>query len=256
MCIITFQMNEHPKYKLMIAANRDESYARPSQQAHYWQDAPQLLAGKDLKAGGTWLGITKTGKFAAITNYRDVKTMYNKYPKSRGDILTDYLLGSDSPDMFVKTLRQSRHEYGGFNVLLGTIDRLLYYSPQLDETEVIQKGVHSISNAHLHSNWPKMQRAKTALAETPENEPNEIIQALLRQLADRHQAETTDLPDTGISLTLEEKLSSIFIETDGYGTKCSTVLLITHDNQVEFVERTYLEDKSKYKDVHFQFNII
>src|SRR5699024_227152 len=121
---------------------------------------------RDLKAGGTWLGMTKSGKFAAITNYRDVKTMYQKYPRSRGDIITDYLRGTDSPDLFIENLRQSRHEYGGFNVLIGTVDRLLYYSPQLDQAEDIQTGVHSISNAHLHSNWPKMNRAKKALAET------------------------------------------------------------------------------------------
>ncbi|MFC5602503.1 NRDE family protein [Sporosarcina koreensis] len=238
MCLINFHFLDHPIYRLIVAANRDEFYERPTAPAHFWKDKPYLLAGRDLSQGGTWLGITKSGRFAALTNYRDPSEQ-KKNVKSRGEIVTDFL-DSDMPaDEFLKSLQQKRAEYAGFNVIVGTADELFYYSNIENEVKKISPGTHGLCNHFLDTPWPKVVKGKTDLRKLVEQ--NRVIQPgeLFDIMLDAEPFPDEQLPVTGVGQQLERVLSSLFIKSEGYGTRSSTVLLINHENNITFVERTY-----------------
>lgn len=253
MCIISFHLQEHPVYKFILVANRDEFYERPTAAAHFWEDMPDLLAGRDLKAMGTWLGITKQGRFAALTNYRDPKQVQDG-KKSRGAILTEYLGGHQSPEDFLHMLQGEREQYNGFNLVVGDADHLTYYSQREDRMEPLKPGTYSVSNASLLTPWPKVEKARTILHDYVTQHNHLSIDSLLEQLHDEGIAEDTRLPDTGVGLELERTLSPIFIRTPHYGTRSSTVLTISHDNEVDFTERTF-QHGQYHNDVHFHFKI-
>lgn len=245
MCIITFHYQQHPRYKLIVAANRDEFYQRPTEAVHYWQDHPEVLAGRDLQAMGTWLGITKQGRFAALTNYRDPAEFHSQ-KRSRGAIVHNFLTGTMNAVDYLQVLEQEKDLYNGFNVVLGTVDELYYYSNKENIIRKIPPGTHSISNHLLNTPWPKVKRAKAMLANyVLQNEELEIAN-IFAQLEDRTLADDHELPDTGVGLALERQLSPIFIRTADYGTRSATVILVTHDNEVIFSERTYNAEKFKY----------
>lgn len=254
MCIVSFHFAQHPKYKLIVAANRDEFYRRPTKGAHFWEDEPYILAGRDLEAKGTWLGITKEGRFAALTNFRDPKYFDRTDKRSRGEIVTNFLKSKDTPLAYLEKLHAKSNQYNGFNILLGTPDELYYYGNEEKKIKKIKAGTHSLSNALLNTPWPKVIRAKRLLKEyvtkTETVDPNILFQ----QLHDQTKAPDHALPNTGIGLTLERDLSPIFIRTDDYGTRCSTVILVTKDNKVEFFERTFNDGEFK-EERAFQFNI-
>ncbi|MFD2042918.1 NRDE family protein [Ornithinibacillus salinisoli] len=243
MCLINFQFHEHPQYKLIVAANRDEFFKRPTAQAHFWEDVPNVLAGRDLLQMGTWLGITKQGRFAALTNFRDPAHM-GTGKKSRGDIVRRYLAGHAEPQNFLQSIQKEKEEYFGFNVILGNPDQLYYYNNIQNEISEINKGeTHGLSNHFLNTPWPKVVKGRKNLyhyvMETPKIDVDQLFQILL----DAEEAPDEELPNTGIGAELERKLSSLFIHLPDYGTRSSTVLLIDHNNQVTFVERTYHDGK-------------
>jgi len=254
MCLITFSYRQHPKYQLIFAANRDERYDRPTRRAQFWNKNPEILAGKDLKAGGTWMGITKGGMWSALTNYRD-PTIERENPSSRGQLVLEYLKNNDSPERFLKKLDQSADQYMGFSLLVGTGNNLGYYSNQQNNIQLLDSGLYGLSNHLLNSDWPKVKRAKANL--------NKLIQrnsiseeALFELLADEREAPDNQLPDTGIPEEIEKKVSPIFIKSDGYGTRCSTVLLIDTDGQVQFTERCYEPGTQQVADENrYQFDI-
>ncbi|WP_077324500.1 NRDE family protein [Virgibacillus siamensis] len=244
MCLITFQFQNHSKYKLIVAANRDEFYQRPTMDAHFWEDDPEILAGRDLTAMGTWLGITKQGRFAALTNYRDPEqTTAGK--KSRGNIIRNYLSNQAKTTEYLKELQNEQHNFVGYNVIAGTPDELYYYSNIQNEIRKIPAGIHGLSNDFLDTPWPKVTRTKTKLNEyvqtTDTPEPNKLFDII----SDTTEAADEQLPGTGASLELERKLSPPFIKTPEYGTRSSVLLLIDRDKNVFFTERTY--DKGKFK---------
>lgn len=253
MCIISFHQGNHPTYKLIVAANRDEFYNRPTAAANWWEDHPQLLAGRDLRAGGTWMALTKDGRFAALTNYRD---MANEHPnrQTRGEIVPSFVLGDDTPEAFLEKLHQNRAQYNGFNVLVGSVDKLMYYANRQGEITSVPPGTHTVSNAFLNTPWPKVDRARKMLAEYVHSVDIVDVDVLFEQLALVERAPDDLLPNTGVPQELERALSSIFIETDRYGTRASTILLVTHDNDVTFIERTF--ERGKFKnDVTFTFTL-
>lgn len=254
MCIISFHYQQHPKYKLIIVANRDEFYKRPTKEAHFWPDYPDLLAGRDLEANGTWLGINKNGRLAALTNYRDIKYFDNVGKRSRGEIVTNFLTGSTDAKTYLKQLHEIRHEYNGFNIIVGSADELYYYGNEQGKITKIEPGTHSLSNELLNSPWPKVERAKNLLSTYVTNNINIDTEQLFAQLNDNQIAEDDALPNTGVGLELERLLSPIFIRTDDYGTRSSTVLLISHDNEIEFIERTFNSGRFK-KEVAFNFKV-
>lgn len=253
MCIITFHYNDHVNYRLIVCANRDEFYDRPTAQAHFWEDKRDVLAGRDLEAMGTWLGMTKSGRFAALTNYRDPKEFHKKR-RSRGHIVANFLSSNDDPQSYLEEIQREKDEYNGFNVLCGTMHSLYYYSNRNDDIMRIPPGTHSISNHLINTPWPKVVRAKQMLKNYVSRVSEVKVEELFYQLKNNELAPDEQLPNTGIDRTLEKQLSPIFIQTDGYGTRSSTVILVTHDGEVTFVERTY-QNGIFHDERTFQFNI-
>jgi len=253
MCLINFQLNEHPTYKLIIAANRDEFYERPTAPAHFWEAEPNLLAGQDLQQKGTWLGITKKGRFAALTNYRSPEHM-EKGMLSRGEIVTNFLTADFSPVAYLQLLKERKNEYVGFNVLVGDANKLYHYNNVMDEWTEISQGTHGLSNATLNTSWPKVVKGRRALKEYAVAHKIIDPDKLFSIIADAEEADDASLPDTGIGVKMERKLSAPFIKMPEYGTRSSTVLLVDQQNHVTFVERTF--EKGVFKDEkRFDFGI-
>ncbi|MEK3934828.1 NRDE family protein [Sporosarcina sp. FSL W7-1349] len=253
MCLINFHFQDHPIYRLIVAANRDEFYERPTAPAHFWEDQPQLLAGRDLSQKGTWLGIAKNGRFAALTNYRDVQQQRHDV-RSRGEIVTDFL-NSDVPSAeFLGSLQEKREQYAGFNVIVGTPEELMYYSNIQNEVTVITPGTHGLSNHFLDTPWPKVVKGKAGVRGLAEQNSAIHPDRLFDVLANAEPFPGEQLPDTGVGGELERVLSSLFIRSEGYGTRSSTVLLVDHENNVTFVERTY-RDGEFAGDRTFTFQI-
>jgi uncharacterized protein with NRDE domain len=253
MCLILFQLNKHPKYKLVLAANRDEAYNRPTAQAQFWDDKPNILAGRDLLQMGTWLGMTKSGRFAALTNYRDPAHM-KPSKHSRGHIVADYLESSKVASSFLDQLSKRKTDYVGFNVLVGDVNQLLYFNNIEDKITTIPPGTHGLSNHFFNTPWPKVVKGKERLRDYLKHTESVDKEELFQILANTDEAQEESLPDTGIGLQLEKKLSSMFIKLPEYGTRCSTVLTVDYDNQVSFTERTF-EAGEFVDEVKYEFSI-
>ncbi|MBM7647799.1 uncharacterized protein with NRDE domain [Bacillus ectoiniformans] len=252
MCLINFQYQQHSTYKLVLAANRDEFFERPTEKAHFWDDHPNVLAGRDLRQMGTWLGITKDGRIAALTNYRDPSEETDG-KESRGEIVRSFLTSLDSPKTFLEKLSSEKDKYAGFNLLVGNADDLWYYSNKSDQIEAVLSGTHSLSNAFLTTSWPKTDRGKTLLEQCL-NDEEAGIDCLFSLLQNDEQAPIESLPKTGVSLEWEKILSPIFINSEHYGTRASTVLIIDRENNVKFIERSYLNGKC-INEESFRFTI-
>lgn len=254
MCLINFHFQNHPKYKLIVAANRDESYMRPTASARFWEDNPSILAGRDLLQGGTWLGITKNGRFAALTNFRD-PSLPIQGQFSRGDIVKQFLAGNIEPLSFIHKLAKSRELYDGFNVIVGNSEQLYHYNNIIDETNEITPGTHSLSNHTLNTPWPKVITGKTMLRDYVSTTKNNMdINPLFDILSNQSVAEDERLPETGVGIDLERMLSPLFIKSSNYGTRSSTVLLIDKENNVTFAERVFVEGKFS-EEKRFDFTI-
>jgi uncharacterized protein with NRDE domain len=228
--------NYDPDYKLIFAANRDEFYERPSSAADFWKDEPSLLAGKDFKEGGTWCGITKSGRFAAITNYRNMKSI-KKDALSRGTIVTDFLLGSSSPELYSKGLTDSADLYNSYGFIFGNKSELFFFSNQTKKNNKIEAGIHGLSNHLLNTPWFKVTRGKELLKKAINNKDT-LVDDLFVMLSDETPSPEDQLPDTGLSKDVEKSTSSIFVETPDYGTRSSTVILIDKNDNVTFIEKS------------------
>jgi uncharacterized protein with NRDE domain len=258
MCLILFAIQHHPFYDLILLANRDEFYNRPSAPACFWKDFPTLLAGRDLQAGGTWLGITKQGKIAAITNYRD-PSLYKINAPSRGLLVSDFLQNAKDTKEYLSSINQRVSDYNGFNLILGQRNRLFWHSNRSSQIRSLSSGIYGISNHLLDSPWPKVIRGKAMLrniiSKGKELSQEEVFEQVFQYLRDNHVPDDRDLPDTGIGLERERMLSSIFITSPGYGTRSSTILLIDKDNQVTLIERTYSPEAHDPSTVQYTFTI-
>lgn len=225
MCLIVFAWQVVPGMPLMAAGNRDEFYDRPAKAAHWWEDHPQVYAGRDLQAGGTWMGVTRDGRFAAVTNIRAPSEKRTDAP-SRGMLVADYLSGTDSPGTYVERVAMRAHQFNGFNLLVGDRNRLIWFSNAAGDDErngrPLTPGVYGVSNATLDTPWPKVIRTKAQFAsllcqDAPED-------AYFDMLADTTRASDCRLPRTGVSLEWERALSAVCIELPEYGTRASTVV--------------------------------
>lgn len=253
MCLILFAWHARPDIPLLVAANRDEDFMRPAAAAAFWTDRPGLLAGRDLGAGGTWLGITQTGRFAAITNFRNPASRRENAP-SRGALVADYLAGDVPPAAYLEYHRQTGAKYNGFSLLVGDEQELWFYSNRGDQPQRIEPGVHGLSNHLLDTPWPKVVKGVRALetrigARFDAEEHFSI-------LADTEPASPDALPDTGVGPERERWLSSMRIVGGGYGTRCSTVLRVDAAGGAEFHERTWSPDGQPVSTVSHQFKII
>lgn len=237
MCLILFAHDAHPRYRLVVAANRDEFYARPTAPAAWWADAPQVLAGRDLRGGGTWMGITRAGRFAAVTNFRDAAPAAPDAP-SRGHLVGGFLRGADAPAAYLDALAGRADDYAGFNLLVADDAELRYFGNRGGAPRALRPGVYGLSNALLDTPWPKVERGKAGLAAALDGGGEIDPEALFRILWDAEPAPDLHLPDTGVGIDRERMLSSPFIRSLEYGTRASTVLLVGRDRRVRFVERT------------------
>ncbi|MGB8338400.1 MAG: NRDE family protein [Burkholderiales bacterium] len=236
MCLLLFAYNKHPDYQLILAANRDEFHARPTQTAHWWTDAPDIFAGRDLEKSGTWMGVNKNGKFAALTNFRDPSQRKANAP-SRGLLVSNYLHGILSPADYLAQLAQSADQYEAFNLFLGDKHSLWFFSSRDEIPHELKPGVYGLSNATLDEPWPKVTHGKQGLTKILVENINE--NNLFSLLADRTVYHDEHLPQTGVPLEWERRLSASFIVSPEYGTRCSTLLLIGKDGRMEFVERSF-----------------
>jgi len=240
MCLIAFSWRAHPRHRLLVAANRDEYFGRKAAPAAFWADHPQVLAGRDLEAGGTWLGITRGGRFAALTNYRNPAEKKNGAP-SRGALVSEFLTGSAAPGDYVRAVEARAAEYNGFSLLVGDAVAMFFFSNRGGGPAPVEPGVHALSNHLLDTPWPKVEKARSKLAKQLEKPFDR--EAVFRLLEDTERAPNGELPRTGVSLELEERLSAIrILAAGGYGTRCSTVLSLSEDGKIEFEERSFRED--------------
>ncbi|GLR69880.1 NRDE family protein [Agaribacter marinus] len=254
MCILFIAVQQHPDYPLIIAANRDEFHQRPTLASTFWAPENQLLAGKDVSANGSWMGITHTGKIAALTNIR-APGRDRSDAVTRGELVIDYLQQDYSSDNYLAKISANKDAYNGFNLLYGELDNLHVYNNYEDHHESLNKGVYGLSNAMLNTPWPKIDKGKQALADycsapTPLN-----VEHLFELLKNDRPAEDEILPKTGVPLERERLLSSIFIKSVDYGTRSSTVLLIDNNKDVYWQERTFAPDGIETNRCDFQFAI-
>jgi uncharacterized protein with NRDE domain len=225
MCVIFVAYGRHPEYPLILLANRDEYYTRPTLVAGPWEDAPEIFGGRDLVGGGTWLAVNKNGRFAAVTNYRDPSAPAGDI--SRGKLVADYLKSRKTPRHYLNDVREVGASYSGFNLLVGEISaermQLLYCSNRIEGIVELSHGIYGLSNHLLDTPWPKVMKGKERLKCLLEG--GDISDdRLLEMLADETIADEAELPSTGIPFEAERALSAIFIRTPGYGTRCSTLL--------------------------------
>jgi len=237
MCLILFSWKTHPKYNLVLAANRDEFYDRPTAAAAFWEEHPNVLAGKDLQAGGTWIGVNKSGRIAAITNYRDPQNIDTK-ARSRGQLTLNYLLSKDSPEAYLRKVKNSGIHYNGFNLLVGDADHMFYYNNVNHQITELKPGTYGLSNGFFQENWPKLKKGRNAL-EKAISEDDISENRLFDILADNEIADDAALPKTGIPLEWERALSPLFIKTEKYGTRCSTLIYSETNGDGVLVEKTY-----------------
>jgi len=222
-CLVLFAWRAHPRYRLVVAANRDEFRARPTAPADWWDEG--VWGGRDLEAGGTWLGVDRRGRFSAVTNVREAaERSAPKHPRSRGALTADFLRGNAAPTDYLTPLVPFGPEYGPHNVLVGDGSSLRWWSNRSGSPTDVAPGVHGLSNAALDTPWPKVVGGAAALADALTDEPD--VDALFALLADQTIAPDEALPDTGFGLEWERRLSPRFLNTPVYGTRASTVVLI------------------------------
>ncbi len=252
MCLIAFAWQMHADIPLLVAANRDEWRDRAAEPAHWWPDKPGLLAGRDLQAGGTWLGLTRGGRFGAITNFRDPAERDSSAP-SRGALLVDYFQGHAGPREYLLHLRERAGRYNAFNLLLADEDSLYYFGSREGEVIEVEPGVHALSNHLLDEPWPKVQRARMRLSAVLPTLQDDPAAPLFDLLSDTTVAGDAELPDTGVGLEWERTLAPILIRGERYGTLCSTVVARHSDGSIFFEERSRAADGAASGSAHFVF---
>lgn len=233
MCLILVGWQAHPDFPLVVAANRDEFFARPTATAHRWMSAPHVMAGRDLEAGGTWLGVTDSGRFAAVTNVREPGKVAGK--RSRGDLTRDFLTKDCSPADYAGEIKGE--DFAGFNLLLADNHSLHYISNREGLTQSLAPGIYGLSNHRLDTPWPKLVTARQNFVTALERLPDESL--LFDLLADDTTVDDENLPKTGVPLAWERLLSAIFVKSPDYGTRASTVLLKDRNGRIRLQERTY-----------------
>ncbi|HKQ23809.1 MAG TPA: NRDE family protein [Burkholderiales bacterium] len=254
MCLILFAHRAVPGHALVLAANRDEFFARSTESAHYWTDAPHVLAGRDLEKGGTWMGVTRDGRWAAVTNFRE-GTRTETGTRSRGQLVARYLLESSTAASYAAALTNAGTEYHGFNLLVGDSQGVHYVSNRGARARVLEPGIYGLSNHLLDTSWPKVERGKREMEALIAGNATDPTERLLAVLADCQPAAAADLPETGVSRDWEKLLSSAFIRAPGYGTRASSVLLIAYSGEASLHERSFDASAALLEDRRFRFTL-
>ena len=250
MCLIVFAINKHPDYSLILAANRDEFYARPTSPAMFWPETPAILGGRDKQAGGTWMAMHQDGRMAAVTNYRDLSNLKSD-ARSRGELPVNFLTGNVQADSFLSELDQEAENYNGFNLLLYEAGSMFHYSNYENKINKLDSGIYGLSNALLDTDWPKVRRLKRAFSKVIDGDfSHDDLMSILQnsELADDDQ-----LPNTGVPKPMEKMLSAIRIQSENYGTCSSSVLTISKHGDVMFTEQTHPVGERTEGKVSFKF---
>jgi uncharacterized protein with NRDE domain len=252
MCLLTLAFQSHPRYPLIVVANRDEFYDRPAAQADFWSDHPDLLAGRDLEAGGTWLGVNRAGSWAGVTNFRGGGSTADL---SRGELPTNYLR-ANAPGLtqYFSDTRKKNDRYNGFNLLAGNARELMYCNNINHQSTQLGPGVYTLSNDLLDTPWPKSELGRERLLKAIEASDLRS-EDLVEVLASRQCFPDGHLPDTGVGLEMERTLSPPFIVAHTYGTRCTTVLLIDNQDNIEYAEQTYLRGIPQGDIRQYRFSI-
>ncbi len=251
MCILFLALNKHPNYPVIICANRDEFHQRPTKSMHWWPKE-KILAGQDLQAGGTWLGLTKQGRFAALTNYRKLPSTSQNQTKSRGHIVTQALQQNNQE--LITSLSKTNHDYQPFNLIYGDLTNLYCYQSMTNSHQRLTAGVHSLSNGALDDIWPKMAQGQQALSQTIEQSKTLAVESLFSIMSNANQAHPDTLPKTGVPLDWEQKLSAIFISSPEYGTRNTSIITLDMNGKTEVTERNYHISGQQSQQQHFEIS--
>lgn len=257
MCYILLAVSQSKEYPFILAANRDEFYQRQTLPLCFWEDKPEIAGGRDLEQGGTWMAVTKTGRFAAVTNYREAGGSANA-ARSRGLLITDFLESETDAAEFSDELTRRANEYSGYNLIYGHLpEQLHYYSNRNKQPPVpLAQGIYALSNHLLDTPWPKVVHGKQAFEQIIHSQAEDLSPALFELLADRTRAGDHELPDTGVDLQFERLLSSIYIQGAHYGTRCSSLITVDRNHYLEFSELTHVrDDKPATNPARISFDI-
>jgi uncharacterized protein with NRDE domain len=253
MCLLVAAWNSHPRYRLIVAANRDEFHERPSAPLGWWNDDPRILSGRDLRASGSWMGVSRSGRFAVVTNFRDLEAAPSADAPSRGMLVARLLAGTNSPQEYLDDLRASAPRYAGFNLLAGGPEELCYFSNR-DDTGVrtLEPGIYGLSNHLLDAPWPKLLRTRARFAELVVESDVET-ESLFDMLGDRQSAAEDEAPGTGLPPEWERALSAPFVVHERYGTRCSTLLLVERDGRTIVHERRFDREGAQTGTTRIEF---
>lgn len=246
MCLLVLALNESRHYPVVLIANRDELHQRPTAPADYWPEHSQVIGGRDLLRGGTWLATDHSGRLGAVTNFRDPDQ--DEQPRSRGDLVTDFLRSDNPSDVFSQTVEQRQHSYGGFNLVIGGINQSFHYRSNRDQSQVLGKGVYGISNGVLDNDWPKVTRSKARLQHWLRDDERDREQ-LFEILSDREVVADGNEDDWTQALT------ATFVVNPTYGTRASTCILFSADGQGVFEERRFDASGASTGSSCFEFTL-
>ena len=246
-------VDRHPEYRLVIAENRDEFFNRPTEAARFWPDSPEVLAGKDLERGGSWFGVTRSGRWAVVTNYRDFH--HRRYSRlSRGGLVSRFLQEDEEIELFQQKLSEDDGHYAGLNFIAGDQEQIFYFSNTGGGSRVVGPGVYGLSNHWLDTPWPKVVGVKEDLQAWLKTEATDV-EPIFSMLADRRLAADKELPDTGVGLEWERMLSARFVRGEEYGTRASTIYLVDRQGQVKFIEKSFDENGAEKGIKEFRFQL-
>jgi uncharacterized protein with NRDE domain len=249
MCLIVLSLGQHPEYPLVLAANRDEFHARPTREAHWWPDKPDILGGRDLQAGGTWLALHRNGRFATVTNYRDAQPPSPKY-LSRGRLVTDYLESDLAPLAYLDTIDQDA--FAGFNLIVGEAGEVGYLSNREEGSRDLGPGTYGLSNALLDGPWHKVESSKRKFSALLDSgEVNET--SLMRLMNDRGKAAVLEVEKGHLDFDTAHAITAPFIVLPNYGTRCTTVALMDNDGKWRITERRFDPAGQKTGESRFSF---
>lgn len=254
MCILFIAVEQHPDYPLIIAANRDEYFARPTDSSKYWTEHPSILAGKDLVAGGTWMGVTQNGFISSLTNIRNPLKLKEDV-RSRGELVLNYLVNEPSSKEYLNVLEHSKDEYNGYNLLFGHWDNLYVYNNHDNQAHQLTPGFYGLSNANLNSPWPKINKGVKDLEDyckNPGDLKDKVFFELMQNdtLAEDHLVQKTGAPEEW-----EKQLSSIFIRTPKYGTRASTLVLVDQSHKMHWHEKVYDQTGKCTQDIEHNIQL-
>ena len=256
MCLIVFSWQPDSQYPLILAANRDEFYRRPTQAADFWNDSPDVFGGRDLEAGGSWMAINKNGRFAAVTNYREVPSPAGLY--SRGALVSDFVTGSQPASDYLHALQQQSDKWSGFNLLIMDSTGLYYFSNRTKDHRIfpLPHGIYGLSNHLLDTPWPKLLRVRNSFTQALKESVPPDSKRLVELMHDSYQPPEEQLPDTGVSKGVEKLLSSCFIASEDYGTRNTSVLMIDSHSQLQWVEQEYLPEGVAGESHQFKIKLL